>query len=96
MNECKSTILHIDMNNFYASVECLLNPDLKNYAVAVAGNPQKRTGIILAKNYLAKVYGVKTGEVIWQAKQKCPTLICVAPNFEKYEEYSKLAHKIYI
>lgn len=95
MNECKSTILHIDMNNFYASVECLLNPDLKNYAVAVAGNPQKRTGIILAKNYLAKVYGVKTGEVIWQAKQKCPTLICVAPNFEKYEEYSKLAHKIY-
>lgn len=83
------------MNNFYASVECLLNPDLKNYAVAVAGNPEKRTGIILAKNYLAKVYGIKTGEVIWEAKQKCPTLICVAPHFDKYEEYSKRAHQIY-
>ena len=83
------------MNNFYASVECLLNPSLKNYAVAVAGDPNKRTGIILAKNYLAKVYGVKTGEAIWEAKQKCPTLICVAPHFDKYQEYSNLAHSIY-
>jgi len=91
----KKIIFHIDMNNFYASVECLLNPSLKNYAVAVAGDPNKRTGIILAKNYLAKVYGVKTGEAIWEAKQKCPTLICVAPSFEKYEEYSKRAHVIY-
>lgn len=88
-------ILHVDMNNFYASVECLLNPTLKNYAVAVAGDPNKRTGIILAKNYLAKVFGVKTGEAIWEAKQKCPSLICVAPHFEKYEEMSKKAHEIY-
>lgn len=88
-------ILHIDMNNFYASVECLLNPSLKNYAVAVAGDPYKRTGIILAKNYLAKVYGVKTGEAIWEAKQKCPTLITVAPNYEKYEEFSQKAREIY-
>ena len=89
------SILHIDMNNFYASVECLLNPSLKNYAVAVAGDPNKRTGIILAKNYLAKVYGVKTGEAIWEAKQKCPTLITVSPHHDKYEEISKEAHKIY-
>lgn len=87
--------MHIDMNNFYASVECLLNPSLKNYAVAVAGDPNKRTGIILAKNYLAKVFGVKTGEAICVAKQKCPTLICVAPHFDKYEEISKRAHEIY-
>ena len=91
----KRVILHIDMNNFYASVECLLNPSIKNYAVAVAGDPNKRTGIILAKNYLAKVYGVKTGEAIWEAKQKCPTLITVAPHFDKYNEYSQKAHKIY-
>ena len=94
-NTNKRVIFHIDMNNFYASVECLLNPSIKNYAVAVAGDPNKRTGIILAKNYLAKVYGVKTGEAIWEAKQKCPTLICVAPHFDKYEEYSKKAHEIY-
>lgn len=88
-------IFHVDMNNFYASVECLMNPSLKNYAVAVAGDPNKRTGIILAKNYLAKVFGVKTGEAIWEAKQKCPTLICVAPHHYKYEEISKKAHDIY-
>ena len=88
-------IFHIDMNNFYASVECLMNPSLKNYAVAVAGDPNKRTGIILAKNYLAKVFGVKTGEAIWEAKQKCPTLICVAPHHDKYEEISNKAHDIY-
>lgn len=88
-------IFHIDCNNFYASVECLLNPSLKNYAVAVAGDPQKRTGIILAKNYLAKAFGVKTGEAIWEAKQKCPTLICVAPKFDKYQEYSEKCHTIY-
>lgn len=88
-------IFHIDCNNFYASVECLLNPSLKNYAIAVSGDPQKRTGIILAKNYLAKAFGVKTGEAIWEAKQKCPTLICVAPKFEKYQEFSEKCHKIF-
>ncbi len=91
----KRVILHVDMNNFFASVECLLNPSLRNYAVAVAGDPNKRTGIILAKNYLAKVFGVKTGEAIWEAKQKCPSLICVSPHYDKYEEISKKAHEIY-
>ncbi len=93
--DSKRVIFHIDMNNFYASVECLLNPSLKNYAVAVAGDPNKRTGVVLAKNYIAKVYGVKTGDVIWEAKQKCPTLICVAPHHDKYQEYSERAHEIY-
>ncbi len=88
-------IFHSDLNNFFASVECTLNPSLKNYAVAVAGNPEKRTGIILAKNYLAKVFGVKTGDVIWEAKQKCPSLICVAPHYDKYNEISEKVRKIY-
>ena len=83
------------MNNFFASVECLLNPSLKSYAIAVAGDPNKRTGVILAKNYLAKAYGVKTGEAIWEAKQKCPTLITVAPHYDQYQEMSDRAHKIY-
>ena len=95
VNANNRVIMHIDMNNFYASVECLMNPSLKNYAVAVAGDPNKRTGIILAKNYLAKVFGVKTGEAIWEAKQKCPTLVTVAPHHDKYEEISKKAHAIY-
>lgn len=83
------------MNNFYASVEMLLNPSLKDFPLAVAGNPVKRTGIILAKNYNAKAYGVKTGEAIWEAKLKCPNLVCVSPHFDEYERYSKMARDIY-
>lgn len=89
------TILHCDANNFYASVECFLNPALKDKYVAVSGNPEKRHGIILAKNQLAKECGVKTGETIWQARQKCPELICVPPNFDKYVEYSNRIFDIY-
>lgn len=88
-------ILHIDMNNCYASIECKLNPQLKGKCVAVTGNQEERHGIILAKNELAKSYGVKTGEPIWQAKKKCPELITVPPHYEEYLKYSKAARKIY-
>ena len=64
------TILHSDLNNFYASVECLKNPALWSVPMAVCGDPQARHGIILSKNELAKAAGVKTAEAIWQAKEK--------------------------
>ncbi len=88
-------ILHCDLNNFYASVEQTLNPELKGKYIAVSGNPEVRHGIILAKNTLAKQMGVQTGEAIWQAKQKCPELICVQPHFEYYVHYSKRVRQIY-
>ena len=89
------TILHCDMNNFYASVECMLNPALRSKAVAVCGSAEERHGIVLAKNYKAKEYGVATGDVIWQAKQKCPCLTVVPPHYEEYMKYSRLARNIY-
>lgn len=58
------TILHCDMNNFYASVECMLNPQLKGHPVAVGGDVENRHGIILAKNYEAKKFGIQTGEAL--------------------------------
>lgn len=88
-------ILHVDMNNFYASVECISKPELKNVPMAVAGDPAKRHGIILAKNQLAKEKGVATGEPIWQAERKCPNLVLVEPHYEKYEYFSKKAFEIY-
>ena len=88
-------ILHCDANNFYASVECMLDPTLKDKFVAVSGNPDKRHGIILAKNQKAKECGIKTGEVIWEAKRKCPELILVPPQFEKYVQYSNKIFDIY-
>lgn len=89
------TILHVDLNNFYASVECLYNPLLRDKPVAVAGDPANRHGIILAKNMPAKKRGVKTGEAIWQAKNKVPDLICVLPHYDKYLRFSRAARKIY-
>lgn len=88
------SILHVDMNNFYASVECLYRPEIRHLPVAVAGDPLNRHGIILAKNMIAKRLGVKTGEAIWEAKQKTPKLVTVPPDFAKYLKFSRLARSI--
>ena len=95
MCEGERAILHIDMNNFYASVECMLEPSLKGLPVAVCGDREERRGIVLAKNYLAKEKGVVTGEAIWEARIKCPDLVTVPPRFDEYVKYSRLARKIY-
>lgn len=89
-------ILHCDMNSFYASVELLSRPDIKDKPVAVAGDPDSRHGIILAKNELAKKFGVVTAETIQSAKRKCPTLVTIPPHHEKYNEYSHMLNSIYL
>ena len=83
------------MNNFYASVECMLDPVLKKSPVADCGSVEERHGIVLAKNYAAKAFGIKTGDAVWQAKQKCRNLVVVPPHFEEYIKYSKLARSVY-
>ena len=76
-------------------MECLLNPCLKGYCVAVTGDQDMRHGIVLAKSNEAKAMGVKTAEAIWQARKKCPDLICVPPHYNAYVEYSKKVKEIY-
>ncbi len=88
-------ILHCDLNNFFASVSLLSNPTLYDMPVAVCGSVEARHGIVLAKNEIAKKYGVKTAEAIWEAKQKCPDLVTLSPDYKKYHEYSRAAQKIY-
>lgn len=88
-------ILHCDCNAFYASVETVLNPSLKNVPMAVCGNPENRHGIILAKNEHAKRFGVQTAETLYSAKRKCPSLLLVPPHREVYQEFSKKANEIY-
>ena len=89
------TILHSDCNGFYASVECLYHPDVRNKPVAVGGDADKRHGIILAKNEIAKKYKISTGEAIWQAREKCPELVVIKPHFERYMRFSKMCRRIY-
>lgn len=89
-------ILHSDLNSFYASVECLYNPKLRDKPIAVGGSVESRHGIILTANILAKKgFGIKTGEAIWQARQKCPKLIVVPPNYKLYIRFSNEAKAIY-
>lgn len=89
-------VLHSDLNNCYASIECVLHPELKGKYLAVCGSAAERHGIVLAKNQLAKQCGVKTGEVIWQAKQKCPQLVIVPPHMDEYIKFSRIVRGIYL
>ncbi len=89
------TVLHSDLNNFYASVECVYNPELKKVPMAVCGDPEARHGIVLAKNQLAKGMGVQTGEAIWQAKMKCPELRVLPADFSKYVRFAGMMREIY-
>lgn len=93
--DMERVILHSDLNNFYASVECLYNPSLRGKPVAVSGDPEARHGIVLAKNYAAKAYGVATGNPLWMAKQQCPDIVFVPPHYDLYMKYSQIAREIY-
>ena len=88
-------ILHSDLNNFYASVECLYHPEYRGKPLAVLGDPEARHGIVLAKNYEAKKFEVQTGDPMWMAKQKCPDIIFVPPHYDLYMKHSKLVREIY-
>ena len=88
-------IFHCDCNNFFASCECLERPDLKNVPMAVAGDPENRVGIVVAKNEIAKKYGVKTTDTVWQAKRKCPDIVFVPPRHRLYKEVSDRVNAIY-
>lgn len=89
------TILHSDMNCFYASVEMLHHPELAGKPLAVGGDPEARHGIVLTANYIAKKSGVKTGMALWQAKQVCPEIIFVPPRMDLYLRFSRMAQEIY-
>ena len=95
MYEKERIILHSDLNGFFASVEMVLDPKLRKYPVAVCGSTEDRHGIVLAKNELAKKYGIKTGMVNFEAKKRCPDLVMCPPNYEMYVKFSRLVREIY-
>ena len=88
-------ILHGDCNSFFASVETVLNPAYAGVPMAVCGSQEERHGIVLAKNELAKKYGIETAETVWSAKQKCPGLVIAPPHHDAYVEFSHRINKIY-
>ncbi len=88
-------ILHCDCNSFFASVETALNPEYRNVPMAVCGSQEARHGIVLAKNELAKKYGIQTAETVYSAKKKCPSLVIAKPHYSEYSKYSRMVNSIY-
>lgn len=89
------TILHVDLNNCFASIESISHPEYRQIPFAVGGDEEMRHGIILAKNDIAKKFGIKTGEPLLSARQKCPELKVVKPNFELYDKYCSAVRQLY-
>ena len=87
-------IVHADLNNCYASIEMLHYPKLRGHPVAVGGSVEQRHGIILARNYEARPFGIKVGQALWEARQKCPNLIIVPPNYDRYMRFSRMFRNI--
>ena len=91
-----AVIFHADCNNFFASCECLERPELRLVPMAVAGDPENRVGVVVAKNELAKKAGVKTTDTVYQAMKKCPGILFVPPRHHFYSEISKRVNQIYL
>lgn len=88
-------IFHCDCNSFYASVELLSHPELRDVPVAVCGDPESRHGIILAKNEPAKRFGIQTAETVYSALRKCPNLTLLPPHHNRYRVKSRQVNAIY-
>ncbi|XP_028396102.1 DNA polymerase kappa-like [Dendronephthya gigantea] len=89
LEQCRDltrTIVHVDMDAFYAAVEMRDDPSLKSKPMAVGGND-----MLCTSNYLARRYGVRAGMPGFIAKKLCPNLIIVRANFDKY---TKISHEI--
>lgn len=95
MEKRKRVILHSDLNNFFASVEIALHPELKGKPLIVCGDPKERHGIVLAKSEEAKKFGIKTAETVYSALRKCPELTLVPSHFHEYKRYSRAVYDIY-
>lgn len=88
-------ILYSDLNNFFASVETALHPEYKGKPLIVCGDPEKRLGVVFAKNEEAKSYGIRTAETVYSALKKCPHALRVPTHFSEYNRYSKAVREIY-
>jgi DNA polymerase IV len=85
----RRVIFLVDMNAFFIGCEMTRKPELKGSPAAVAGDPKRRSGIILAANYEARKFGVKTTMVLHEALKLCPGLVLVPPEHRFYEEKSR-------
>jgi len=87
-------ILYADLDAFFASVEQSLNPALKDKPVVVAGNPEKRRGVVSAASYAARKFGVYSAQPVGEAREICPHCIFLEPHMGVYEAFSDIFYSI--
>ena len=95
MQTASRVILHVDLNCFYAQAECFRRPEIRSSPVVVGGDEEARHGIVLAKNEIAKALGIKTGQTLWEARQKSSDLVVVRADLAHYQKIAKMARDIY-
>ncbi len=87
-------IIHIDMDMFYAAVELLEHPELRDQPVVVGGSPKSRS-VITTANYVARKYGIHSAMSCAEAYRRCPECIFIKPDFPKYQKYSQIIRSIF-
>jgi len=93
-------ILHIDVNNAFLSWTAIYmlkngyNIDIREIPAVIGGDESRRSGIVLAKSNKAKTCGIVTGETLYQARKKCPTLQVFPGNYSIYKEYSNKLYNL--
>ena len=88
------SVLHVDMDAFYASVEQAERPELRGLPVVVGGDEEARHGIVLTASYEAKRRGVKTAMTLRETRAVCPDAVVVPPNYPLYRRYSRMARQV--
>lgn len=88
-----ATILHVDLDAFFASVELLDHPELVDRPVVVAHDSPR--SVVTAANYPARRYGIRSATTLARARALCPHVIALEPHFEKYTKYSAMVNGIF-
>lgn len=87
-------IIHVDMDMFYAAVELLEHPELRDQPVVVGGSPKSRS-VVTTANYVARKYGIHSAMSCAEAYRRCPECVFIKPDFPKYRKYSEIIRSIF-
>jgi DNA polymerase-4 len=87
-------IIHVDMDMFYAAVELLERPELRDKPVVVGGSPKSRS-VVMTSNYVARKYGIHSAMPCSEAFRRCPECVFIKPDFSKYHKYSQIIRAIF-
>lgn len=89
-----ATILHVDLDAFFATVELLDHPELVDKPVVVAHDSPR--SVVTAANYPARKFGIRSATTLARARALCPHVIALEPHFEKYTHYSRIVQRIFL